>query len=198
MKNVRNKIGIYSGSFDPVHLGHITFALQAIEEAGLDQVFFLPERVPRNKVGYEHFGHRVAMIKRSIKPHPKLGLIELDDKTFSVRKTLPALERLLTDSDLVFLFGSDKVEGIARWPDGQKFLNRAEIVIGLRQGSSLKKVIAETQTWPKPPLKIIESYWPALVSTEIRRSLQKGEIAQGLAKSVATYIRQNWLYASIN
>ncbi|MEI9913739.1 MAG: adenylyltransferase/cytidyltransferase family protein [Candidatus Saccharibacteria bacterium] len=37
------KIGIYAGSFDPIHLGHITFALQAIEQAGLDKVYFLPE-----------------------------------------------------------------------------------------------------------------------------------------------------------
>ncbi|MHB1864829.1 MAG: nicotinate (nicotinamide) nucleotide adenylyltransferase [Candidatus Saccharimonadales bacterium] len=191
------KIGIYSGSFDPIHLGHITFALQAIEEAGLDKVYFLPERVPRNKYAYEHFGHRVAMIKRAIKPHPNLALLELDDKTFSVKKTLPELQNLLKNADLVFLFGSDKVDNIINWPDANKLLSSTEIVIGVRQGYTYQSVADICKIWPKPPLSIIESYQPSLVSTEIRQSLLKGQPVQGLAESVSRYIRQNWLYVSI-
>jgi nicotinate-nucleotide adenylyltransferase len=73
-----NRIGIYSGTFDPVHSGHISFALQSLKAAKLDKVYFLPERRPRNKQQVEHFGHRVAMLKRAIKPYPEFNvLIEL-------------------------------------------------------------------------------------------------------------------------
>jgi len=192
------KVGIYSGSFDPIHLGHITFALQAIEQAGLDKVYFLPERAPQGKFIYEHFGHRVAMIKTSIKPHSKLALLELDNKTFSVNKTLPALERIFKNSKLVFLFGSDKVAGLMDWPNASRLFDSSEIVIGLREGSSAKSIEIDCKDWPKQPTKVIESYNPTLLSTEIRQSLQSGQAAKGLAKSVATYIRQNWLYISIS
>lgn len=191
------KVGIYAGSFDPVHLGHITFALQAIEEAGLDKVYFLPERKPRDKDTHEHFGHRVAMIKSAIKPHRKLNLLEVDEATFSVRKTLPKLQKTFEGQELVFLFGSDKVAGIIDWPDANKLLTNAEVIVGLRQNSTIDQITESTLYWPKPPLKVIISYWPAVVSTEIRRSLQKGQAANGLVKSVASYISKNWLYVSL-
>jgi nicotinate-nucleotide adenylyltransferase len=194
---VKSKVGIYAGSFDPVHLGHITFALQAIEESKLDKVYFLPERNPRDKSTHEHFGHRVAMIKRAIRPHRKLALLELDDRTFSVRKTLPKLEKLFSGRQLVFLFGSDKVAGLIDWPDAEKLLDSSEVIVGLRQSSSTQQISQDTAVWPKPPIKVIASYWPAVVSTEIRRSLQRGQAANGLVKSVASYIRQNWLYVSL-
>lgn len=193
----KRRIGIYSGSFDPIHLGHITFALQAIEEAGLEKVYFLPERQPQNKDIHEHFGHRVAMIKKAIKPHKKLDLLEISDKTFTVKSTLPKLQSLFKDKKLVFLFGSDKIKGLIDWPYAKNLLNSPDIVIGLRQGSSHSSITKETATWPKPPSKIIASYWPGVVSTEIRRSLQNGQSANGLVKSVALYIRKNWLYTSI-
>lgn len=194
---MKTKVGIYSGSFDPVHLGHITFALQAIEEAGLEKVYFLPERQPQNKDIHEHFGHRVAMIKRAIRPHKKLALLEISDRTFTVNNTLPRIQSLFPNNKLVFLFGSDKIAGLINWPNAKKLLNSSDIIISLRQGSSVTSVTKETISWPKPPIKIITSYWPSVVSTEIRRSLQKGQSANGLVRSVASYIRKNWLYISI-
>ena len=193
----RPKIGIYSGSSDPIHLGHITFALQAIEAGNLTKVYFLPERQPRDKYIYEHFGHRVAMIKRAIKPHPKLELMEVDDKTFTIKRTLPRLEKIFNNADLVFLFGSDKVASLIDWPNSKRLLDRSDVIIGLRQESSVGEVKAQSDSWSKPPLKIIDCYKPGLVSTKIRESLQKGQDAAGLARSVAAYIRQNWLYISI-
>ncbi|HEY1644780.1 MAG TPA: hypothetical protein VGF75_00140, partial [Candidatus Saccharimonadales bacterium] len=99
--------------------------------------------------------------------------------------------------ELVFLFGSDKIPDLINWPDASKLLNSSEIIIGLRQGASIERITADTMLWPKPPLKVIISYWPAVVSTSIRHSLQKGQPANGLLKSVAGYIRQNWLYVSL-
>ncbi len=195
MKN-KTKIGIYSGSFDPIHIGHITFALQAVNEAGLTKVYFLPERMPRDKRTHEHFGHRVAMIKRAIKPHPGLALLELDDKTFSVKRTLPKLNKMFEDKELVFLFGSDKIPGMTNWPDIDKLLKSSEVIIGLREGTSVNQILDQTKDWPKTPA-IINSYQPAVVSTKIRKSLQNGEAATGLLKSVAGYIKQNWLYISL-
>src|SRR3982750_4185468 len=99
------RIGIYAGVFDPVHAGHIAFALQAGDKARLDKIYFLPERRPRHKQGVEHFGHRVAMLKRASKPHTKLDVLELEDISFNMERTLPRLQKKLKGEQLVFLFG---------------------------------------------------------------------------------------------
>jgi|SRR5665213_2003621 len=193
----KSRIGIYSGSFDPVHLGHITFALQAIEAAHLKKVYFLPERQPVDKSNVEHFGHRVAMIKSAIKPHSKLALLELDDRTFSVNKTLPKLKNKFSGSDLIFMVGSDKVKSMPSWPNIDKLLYTTDVLIGIRKGDTIEQITEDTLSWPKPPVNVLISYSPEVQSTDIRKSLENGEPANGLLKSVAAYIRKNWLYISL-
>jgi nicotinate-nucleotide adenylyltransferase len=111
-----SRIGVYAGSFDPVHAGHISFALQALQAAQLDKIYFLPERRPRAKQHVEHFGHRVAMLRRAIEPHSQFGILELVDVSFSVERTLPELQQQFEGDELVFLFGSDVVSGFKDWP----------------------------------------------------------------------------------
>src|SRR3569623_1388715 len=120
LKGDPSRVGIYAGTFDPVHAGHISFALQALEAAQLDQVCFLPERKPRGKEGVEHFGHRVAMLRRAIKPYRQFSIIELVDISFSVEQALPELQRLFPQAQLVFLFGSDVVTNVPQWPHADK------------------------------------------------------------------------------
>src|ERR1700712_538230 len=102
-----SRIGIYAGTFHPVHAGHITFALQALEAAQLDMVYFMPERRPRHKQQVEHFAHRVAMITRAAKPYQYFDVLEFVDVNFSIERTLPALQQRFAGDELVFLFGSD-------------------------------------------------------------------------------------------
>ncbi|MEI8338988.1 MAG: adenylyltransferase/cytidyltransferase family protein, partial [bacterium] len=86
---MKNRIGIFSGSFDPVHEGHIEFALQAIKVAKLDYLYFLPDIEPRHKSDVTHVAHRLEMLNLAIKPHPSLRVLELPDKKFSIATTLP-------------------------------------------------------------------------------------------------------------
>src|SRR4051812_40769392 len=81
------RIGIYAGTFNPVHTGHVAFALQAVKEANLDEVYFVPERQPRGKAGVEHFGHRVAMLKRALRPYKQFDVLELVDVNMTVNRT---------------------------------------------------------------------------------------------------------------
>jgi nicotinate-nucleotide adenylyltransferase len=142
------RIGIYAGVFNPVHAGHIAFALQACQEAQLDRLYFLPERRPLHKQGVEHFGHRVAMLKRAIGLHPKFGVLELPDVSFSVRRTLPALQQKFAGNQLVFLFGSDAVRHIPHWKHAERFLSQGEILVGLRRQARARTVKHEIKQWP--------------------------------------------------
>ncbi len=194
------RIGIYAGTFDPVHSGHVAFALQALKAADLEKVCFLPERRPRHKLQVEHFGHRAAMLARALKPHPRLELLELEDSNFNVSRTLPKLKKRLPDSELVFLFGSDVVQGLADWPGAGRFLENAELVIGIRsrdRRSGLRKVI---EAWPAQPKSVtmFDSYAPAVSSGIVREALRGGKgTAPGLLSSVERYSDRHWLYVSI-
>jgi nicotinate-nucleotide adenylyltransferase len=178
------RIGIYAGTFDPVHVGHVTFALQAVVAAGLTRVYFLPERRPRDKSQVEHFGHRVAMLRRALRPHPQFEVLELVDVSFSVERTLPFLQQRFAGDELVFLFGSDIVAGLADWPHVDQLLKSAELVIGLRQKDDPTAVRRTIEQWPTQPklLTMFPSYAPDISSGQVREALRHG---QGHARHTA-------------
>lgn len=193
-------MGIYAGTFDPVHAGHITFALQALQAAELDEIYFLPERRPRSKQHVEHFGHRVAMLRRALAPYRQFAVLELVDVSFSVERTLPFLQQQFPDSELVFLFGSDLVAGLAKWPRVDRLLSSAELVIGLRAQDDHDTVRRTIEDWPVQPkmLTMFPSYAPDVSSGGVRAALRRRKSVPGLLTSVERYSDRNWLYVSLS
>jgi nicotinate-nucleotide adenylyltransferase len=194
------RIGIYAGTFDPVHSGHIAFALQALLAAGLDKIYFLPERRPRGKQQVEHFGHRVGMLERALKPHPRLEVLELVDVNFSVERTLPKLKRQFPDSQLVFLFGSDIVPRLADWPSAGRFLKDAELVIAIRSRDNRDRLHETIESWQTQPKSVtmFDSYAPDVSSKMVREALRQGKPEiPGLLTSVERYSDRHWLYVSL-
>lgn len=196
----QQRIGIYAGTFDPVHTGHIAFALQAAEWAQLDKLYFVPERRPRHKQGVEHFGHRVAMLERATQPHPAFEVMELEDVNFSVEHTLPRLRRRFPDDQLVFLFGSDAVQQLQNWPLAKRLISGHELVIGMRAQTKRAQLEQLITAWPTQPkaLTIIDSYAAAISSSKIRNGLRQRQKVDGLLASVERYSGQNWLYVSLS
>jgi nicotinate-nucleotide adenylyltransferase len=194
------RIGIYAGTFDPVHAGHIAFALQAMERAGLHEVYFLPERRPRFKQGVEHFGHRVAMLRRAIKPHPKFEILELNDVSFSVERTLPALCKRFPKARLVFLFGSDAIEQLADWPLSERLLEDNELVVGIRSSDRISGIQAAIRRWQVQPkaVRVFNSFAPEVSSRKVREALRAQQYTAGALTSVKRYSDQNWLYVSVS
>jgi len=193
------RIGIYAGTFDPVHTGHVSFALQALQAANLDKVYFLPERRPRGKQHVEHFGHRVAMLKRALEPHPQCHVMELVDTSFSVERTLPQLEAAFPDDQLVFLFGSDIAPSLGDRPHVERLMQGGELVIGLRHNDDRQAIHGIVEAWPaqSKAVTIFESYAPNVSSGQVREALRKRQTADGLLKSVERYSNRNWLYVSL-
>lgn len=193
------RIGIYAGAFDPVHVGHIGFALQALEEACLDEVIFLPERMPIAKPGVEHYAHRVAMLIRALAPHPRLSVMEMVDRRYSVKRTLPELEVLFPGDALVFLMGSDVVDHVPEWPYADRLLKRSELVVGVRSALTTSQITERIGEWATQPvgLTVFESFAPRISSAEIREALRADTGAAGLLSSVRRYAKQQWLYVSV-
>lgn len=194
-----SRVGIYAGTFDPIHAGHISFALQSLKAAELDSVYFLPERRPRAKQQVEHFGHRVAMLNRALQPYKQFSVIELVDANFSVARTLPQLQHRFGSDQLVFLFGSDVIPQLATWPNADQLLTGSELVVGLRQKDdqqTMHKIIEGWQAQPKL-VTMFASYAPFVNSGTIRDAIQNKQQAEGLLTSVERYSDRNWLYVSL-
>lgn len=190
----RQRIGIFAGTFNPIHSGHISFALQALEAAGLDKIYFMPERRPRHKTNVEHYGHRVAMIRRALQPHPRLEVLETDDVSFTVNRTLPRLKTQLAGSELIFLVGSDVAPHIPDWPGGSKLLAEHELIVG-RRANMLGMPLVTTPNLRR--LQILAHPAPEISSHEVRKGLRERRYVRGLLSSVAHYSNRNWLYVSV-
>ncbi len=189
------RIGIFSGIFDPVHKGHIGFAVEAAKQAKLDKVYFLVEAKPRRKQNVTHLAHRTAMVKLAIAPHSQLNILDLPDKQFSVSKTLPRLNQKFPNDSLFFLAGSDMLGHMPEWPLINQMLKQMDLVIGIRQGSklnSVQKILNSMQT----KAQIISSPYPTLQSGKIRDLVYKGKPSPDLPKGVSNYIKTNWLYVA--
>ncbi len=195
----KTKIGIYAGTFDPVHAGHLSFALQAIAAGGLDAVYFMPERRPRGKAGVEHFGHRVAMLQKAVKPHRKLKVLELEDVSFTVATSLPRLQKRFPKTQLVFLVGSDVAQYVPEWPNSARLLQTSQLVVGVRAADSMQFVQESIARWKVPPreLYVFESHAATVSSRSVREALRQRRYTPGLLKSVERYSDNNWLYVSL-
>lgn len=187
-----NKVGIFAGSFDPVHSGHIAFALQAIEKLALNEVYFLPEVKPRYKPDVSHISHRLAMLKLAIRPYQKLKVLELPDKQFSVRVTLPKITKQFKDQKLFLLAGTDQANHIKDWPDVRVLLGQMELIVASRAGSKMNaKALTGTRA------HIIKSKEPRVSSSQIREAARKNKTAKGSLSVINDYIKANWLYRVI-
>lgn len=193
-----SRIGIFSGAFDPVHAGHIAFALAALQEAKLDEVYFLVEPQPRHKSGVTHLAHRQAMIKLAIAPHPSLKLLDLPDKQFSVVKTLPRLHQRFPDDQLYFLVGSDILEHMPQWDHIGRLLEDMGLVIAFRSPAATQAAHALVSKLPVPAreLHVLPSPMPSVSSRAIREAVGKGQLCEGLLPSLQPYIASHWLYVS--
>lgn len=180
------KVGIYSGVFDPVHHGHISFARKAAQELGLDKVFFMPEPTPQHKVDASDLRHRLNMIWLAIKDSPELDLIHHDHQQFTVRDTLPWLEEKFQNAELHLLMGIDAFKSLPTWRDFDELKHRVQFVVGNRQGHAGEglEII---------PHQAIETAMSDVSSTQVR-SLGADVRGSYVPDDVARYIDTQNLY----
>lgn len=134
------RIGIYAGTFDPLHDGHIELAKASLHTANLDQVLFLPEKTPRIKQDVTPYIERCEQIEARIVGTAGLSLLKSSFDRFEVHTTMPWLQSLYPDAHLVFLFGSDVVNKMNTWDEIQTMLRDVDLVIGLRDDESKESV----------------------------------------------------------
>jgi nicotinate-nucleotide adenylyltransferase len=192
------RVGIYAGTFDPIHAGHVGFAGQAIKQAGLSKVFFLPEPSPRRKQGVHALEHREAMVRLAVAEDPKLGIIKLHQANFTPSETLPKLNALFEGAELYMLMGDDVFVHLNEWPHVKKLLTACKFIIGIRKEDETKAkqrlhAIEEARNI-KLDVQFLISDYQDISSSKIRSALNHGKPTKGLLPQTFDYIKANKLY----
>ncbi len=194
------KIGIFSGTFDPVHEGHISFAHEAISKCGLDKVFFLIEPRPRRKQGVKAFEHRAAMVGKVVRGESCFGSIVLHQARFSINETLPILQARFKGAELYMLTGEDVLMHLVNWPHVKDLVDAVHFIIGIRKYSpgDLEKHIDVLQKTRGLKFKytIFQAKNAEVSSSVLRSELRKGRQPRGLNPAVLRYIRKYQLYST--
>lgn len=178
------RIGIFAGTFDPVHDGHEAFVRAAIDTCQLDKVVFLPEAKPRFKHNVTPILHRVAMLRLVCAENPKLSVMQLPEESFSVARTWRQLRRIFAGDTLVLMIGSDAAAYLPTWPNVDELYKTAEIVVGQRQNDAP----------PKLPIaaKFISTAQQHMSASEIREGKKVA-----LLPAVYAYAVQHQLYGAL-
>lgn len=201
MKNV-NRIGIFGGTFDPVHIGHLRTALHIFEEFQLDQVRFIPAGIPPNKISKQITDSklRLEMLRSAVVPWKDQFFIDdieirRSGSSYMI-ETVSELKNNFPESDFFLLLGNDNVADLPNWKDWKKLIEEVHII-------SFKK---DSTVYPLPYTmnefenRILISNAPLIEvsSTEIRnRILLKKNVDLLVAENVLGIIQSKKLYQNM-
>lgn len=190
-------IGIYSGTFDPIHRGHVDFAIEAMRECGLDEVILLPERQPRHKNNVTDISHRFTMISEVLSSIQNLRVLELDQARFSVDETLPTLHEFFPDAHLTILIGSDVARNLEKWESLELLIRDVSFAIGIRDDDDIEEIISIIESLEQKYKSIIRYSIIDTDSMAISSSRIRLDTSHSLDFHATTldYIRKNSLYS---
>lgn len=159
--NDKKRVGVFGGSFDPVHNGHLGLAVHAREKFQLDRVLFVPAYLSPHKLDSEpaHPRHRLAMLRLALGANPFFSIseVELEKKEISFTiNTLSQLTALHPDTDFFLIMGIDAFMGIKTWKSVYRLLGMCHVVVATRPGfkegieDSLKNLVAGQESMYSP------------------------------------------------
>jgi nicotinate-nucleotide adenylyltransferase len=192
------RIGLYGGTFDPVHLGHLRAAETAREAMGLDLVAFLPAAVPPHRgAPLSAAADRLAMVRLATTPHPRFGAWDAELRRPGPSYTVETVSRLLSErpsDSFVLVVGADTWPEIATWREPERLLSLVEVAVVDRPGYP--------GTEPEAPFPgargVRRAEGPSLPisATAIREQARQGRSVRYLVPdAVADYITARRLYS---
>lgn len=198
------KVGIFGGSFDPIHYGHVYLAIKAKEELDLDRVIFVPAKLQPFKLDRTPADGlmRVEMIEASISHYngAMVSMYELNkDEISYTYYTLEYFQNELgEDAKLYFITGTDSLLTLDTWYMADEMLKKYNFIVGSRPGykeAELEAKITEiTEKYGCEVVKIHNNQVD-VSSSEIRAKVQAGESLDGLVNpKVERYINDHGLY----
>lgn len=215
----KKRIGLFGGTFDPIHCGHVKAAESVQRIFDFDRILFIPSYIPPHKesVDVASAEHRLKMVELALTPFDRFSpsSIEIDARgtSYSI-VTLNRIKEMFPRADIYFLLGIDAFVEIETWKDYENVLEQCSFIVMSRPGYSLdqaKQVLSD-----KYNQRIIEVRGPVpmdnagffihkiflcpihtldISSSEVRKRVGKNQSIEGLVpENVGNYIKEKRLY----
>jgi nicotinate-nucleotide adenylyltransferase len=190
------KIGIFGGTFDPIHNGHLIIAEIVRSDLPLDRILFIPSAQPPHKTGkpISPFKHRMQMLEWAVGGDPQYGVSDIENRleepSYSVH-TVQALKHEQPDDEFFFIIGGDSLAELHTWYQPEKLLSMIRIIVANRPDFDLSCVRSD---WLES-VHIIKTPLIDISSTNLRERVKREQsIRFQVPDSVLTYIEQKGLY----
>lgn len=165
------KVGLYFGSFNPIHIGHLIIAAYMADHTDVDEVWFVvsPQNPFKNPAGLLNQQHRLSLVQLAIENVPKLKASNVEFKlpkpSYTV-DTLTYLKEKHPTKTFTIIMGSDGFQNIDKWKNYQTILDNYSIYIYNRPGFAVTKYLSDT-------IKIIDAPLLEISSTMIRKNIKE-------------------------
>ena len=190
------RIGIWGGSFDPVHIGHLLLAQEAVDRCGLDDLIWMPSGAPPHRSGPVASGqHRIEMVGLAIRGSDAFSVSDLEvgraGKSYTIQTLVDIREQVGEGHQLFLLIGADNAVDFGNWYEPDRVLDLAEVVVFGRPGFDLADVPQSLAI----RMRFLETPLFEVSSTAIRERVGGGRpIRYWVPESVRTYIDEHGLY----
>lgn len=195
------RMGLYGGSFDPPHEGHLALARKALVVGRLAKVLWMPAATSPFKVGQMRASdaHRLAMLRLMTAGDARFEVSDYEMQRAGISYTIDTVRYLrekMPHVQWVLLMGADSLEGLSRWREAQALVQLCEILAFARSGWSMTHVEGFEESISTQILaRVVPDFDFRVSSTEIRRRVAVGETVSGLVPdSVSAYLSEHGLY----
>jgi nicotinate-nucleotide adenylyltransferase len=205
MSEAPKKVGIFGGTFDPVHLGHLIMAEQCREQAQLDQIWFIPAARPPHKQerSLTPFAQRVEMLALAIAGMPAFRVDELEKNRPGPSYTAETLQELhgrYPDMQFCLLLGSDSLPDLPGWKNPKRIIELAELLVFARADwplHGMEEVRQALGLAENAPLRLRVVLAPLIdiASRDLRERVSRHRSIRFLVpRAVECYIEEKKLY----
>lgn len=196
------RVGIMGGTFDPIHLGHLVAANEALNICSLDNVIFVPTGNPPHKEETcTSFYHRYIMTYLATLSNDRFLVSDIESKSSGKSYTLNTLQkfhRMYPDTEFYFIIGTDEVIDLPEWYKSKELLKLCKVLAVSRpevNKENLEKKIEEIKKNLNGHIELVQIPMLYISSTGIREKFENGvSVKYLLPESVEQYIIKNNLY----
>ena len=186
-------IGLYFGSFNPIHTGHLILASYVLEEAKLDQVWFVvsPHNPFKQQSSLLNEYDRLHLVRLAVEKEPRFKAVDIEFKlprpSYTI-DTLQYLEEKYSQHRFSIIIGSDSFQNLDKWKNAEVLMKRYPLLVYTRPGFPPQKDLPANATFLNAPLLQISS-------THIRQQIKEGRSIRYLVPdNVMEYIYENGYY----
>ncbi|MCX8094148.1 MAG: nicotinate-nucleotide adenylyltransferase [Candidatus Goldbacteria bacterium] len=195
------KTGLFGGTFNPPHIGHLLIARNIKKEFNLDKIIFIPANIPPHKQSNNNIIdgiHRFEMLKLLLKKEPDFIVSDFELKRKEISYTIETVKYFKNEflnQELFFIVGSDNFYYIETWKDYKNLLNMINFIIYIRSGYTKEKIIQKHKNILNEKILWSKSQQIDISSSEIRAKISMGEnCKEDVGEAVWEYIQKNNFY----